>query len=279
MARTNIRAILAQRDARLGQGSGDLPTGQSEGQGSGDLPTGQGEGQGSGDLPTGQGEATSPMAQRIPQAPSPDYASMTAGHKAAYTRRMRAEARAGGSTLAGPVSTGPRPAATSTEARATGLVLELLIHTEGARDRISLSFRAFGPDGSLFRRGLSEADRALPDLRWSAVLSSDGSELAAFESCTLSAYRIGLAEIERAVPLMRRVDRMLALARDESEDTSLAFVASTLAAHFRVDRIRCLASDGSETEHKRGAAYVCAHRASEALLAAQEKPDTVQAAA
>ena len=277
MARTNIRAILAQRDARQGQGAGDLPP---TGQGQGDI--GQGDSLSRGDQLRAAGVTIGVLPPGKPEpapALSADYASMTAGHKAAYTRRMRAEARAGGSTLAGPVSTGPRPAATSTEARATGLVLELLIHTEGARDRISLSFRAFGPDGSLFRRGLSEADRALPDLRWSAVLSSDGSELAAFESCTLSAYRIGLAEIERAVPLMRRVDRMLALARDESEDTSLAFVASTLAAHFRVDRIRCLASDGSETEHKRGAAYVCAHRASEALLAAQEKPDTVQAAA
>ncbi len=48
-------------------------------------------------------------------------------------------------------------------------------------------------------------------------------------------------------------------------------VASSLANHFRASRVILETADGTETDHKRGAAYVTAHRAGEALLASASK--------
>ena len=71
---------------------------------------------------------------------------------------------------------------------------------------------------------------------------------------------------------MRRLDKMVRLAREESEDKSFAQAVATLAGHFRVSAVKVQGADGKNPrEAKRGAAYVTALRAGEAFLARDRK--------
>jgi hypothetical protein len=154
--------------------------------------------------------------------------------------------------------------------RPVGMDLQLWI-SHGA-NRLELTFVPAGPDG-LPMSGLATAESSLIFLRWTAYPDfSVIGELGGFEICTLSLYNPGTHTLEAALPLMRRTDNFLALARDESEDSSFAFAASALASHFRVNSVHVRMPDGATFEGKRGAAYVTAHRLSEALMAAQPRP-------
>ena len=210
------------------------------------------------------------------QRPEPAYlapVTLTGAKLAAHNRALN---KANGTTgQARPASSGNPANRVSTGERAAGLELELWVTTSAGE--ISLSFKPVRPDGTTWRMGLAPNERALTNIRWHAY-PGDNGELFGFETCSVSNYRAGAGEIERQFPLMARTDRLIEMAREASEDLSLGFVASTLAAHFRVTRVKSKAPDGTEAEHKRGAAYVTAHRAGEALLASLPKPEPVQEA-
>ncbi len=82
-----------------------------------------------------------------------------------------------------------------------------------------------------------------------------------------------MQRLEAAIPVMRRADRFIEMAREESDDLTFAFVASSLAAHFHVSKVVVQNRDGSETQFKRGAAYVAALRTADSWQATQPKPE------
>jgi ribosomal protein L31E len=69
---------------------------------------------------------------------------------------------------------------------------------------------------------------------------------------------------------MEKLDKLLESARTESEDSSFAFVAQTLANHYRADSIRVRTSE-SEKISKRGSVYVTALKAESAWIATQSE--------
>lgn len=211
-------------------------------------------------FPTGAAEPNlPPPPNRIP--------ALSPAQRAAQTRAANRANGATGQTKAATAGT----ASTGSD-RAGGLSLELWVSM--TPERIILSFRPVTITGAAMRSGLGSGEGALPDLAWSAYPHHvESGELGGFHLVTLSALRAGTVQIEQALPLMRRCDRLLTMAREESEDLSFGFVASTLAAHFRVSCVKVKALDGTVTEHRRGAAYVTAHRAGEALLASVPAPD------
>ena len=228
-------------------------------------------------LPDTPGPETPTLGDPTPaQRPEPAYlapVTLTGAKLAAHNRALN---KANGTTgQARPASSGNPANRVSTGERAAGLELELWVTS--SETEISLSFKPVRPDGTIWRMGLAPNERALTNIRWHAY-PGDNGELFGFETCGVSNYRAGAGEIERQFPLMARTDRLIEMAREASEDLSLGFVASTLAAHFRVTRVKSKAPDGTEMEHKRGAAYVTAHRAGEALLASLPKPEPVQEA-
>lgn len=176
--------------------------------------------------------------------------ALTPGQRAAATRAAN---RAGGGSVSNASS--ERPA---------GLILDLVISI--GSDQIEISFRATGPDGASMNGSLGP-DNALPFLRWSGYRSE--GELITFRSCGMahSGNTTGASMMELVLPLMKRVDRFINLAIDQSEDDSFAFIAASLATHFRASRIIVRNPDFSETEHKRGAVYVTAHKAVQTFLA------------
>ena len=209
---------------------------------------------------------TTPTPPPAPTAPTPAPSApttLTPAQRAAITRRQNQglTTTPSGLPIQGKAARAPR---------AAGLVLELWI-TPGPTTLLDLSFRATDPDGKPMSAGLADSELGLDRLLWTAQ-AHDSGELVGFDTCTLATGPVwGLGALETVLPLMRRIDKLIALAREESEDTSLGFVAATLAAHFQVTRIKVQGRDGKVSEHKRGAAYVTAHKAGEALLAAQPK--------
>ena len=186
--------------------------------------------------------------------------ALTPGQRAAATRAAN---RAGG------ISPAKNGAAVSE--RAAGLALELWItEHDGDKAHLSIVFRAFDPDGRPMPEGLGKGERALPFLRWEAW--PEAGALVGFEASRFFAVRADADEVEAAAPLMRRLDKMVRLAREELEDEFFAQAVATLAGHFRVSAVKVQGADGKNPrEAKRGAAYVTALRAGEAFLARDRK--------
>lgn len=149
--------------------------------------------------------------------------------------------------------------------RGAGVCPELWIEEAGTRLSVAIRFALDGaraPDEQL-----SETDRALRDLRlfaWNDLNMTPA--LFGYDVLRLDGYNATVETLERVLPAMRRVDRFLAAVRKESEDDSFAKAVESLAAHMRVTRVVHV-RDGVETETKRGAAYITAHKIAESFLA------------
>jgi hypothetical protein len=191
-----------------------------------------------------------------------EQVTLTAGQKAALTRAAN---KANGTV-------GQTSAKSPETPRADGLVVQMWITVH--EHCIQLSFDTVNADGkSTGGSGLAPSEAALSYLQWRAWPDhSSAGELGGFELCSLKLSYVGVALLEMALPLMRRCDKMIELARDQSDDLTFAFVASTLAAHFRAASVHVRMVDGSTFAGKRGAAYVTALRLSDAFLANRNKP-------
>ena len=198
----------------------------------------------------------------------PEWAELTtmqrAGKRAA---RTRAENKANGGKATGTKSGNGKAESAPIGERSAGVLLELLIRLE--HERIALSFLAYHPDGQIWTQGLAPGERGLPSLCWEATIAESGEELTGFDSCALSLLRAKAPAVAKALPLMERLDKLLESARSESEDSSFAFIAQTLANHFRADLIRLRSIDGSEKISKRGTIYPTALKAESAWIASQ----------
>jgi hypothetical protein len=196
---------------------------------------------------------------------------MTSGQKAGWTTKFRKD---GGIV---PVKSGKADKSGQTAAanansiiggtRAAGCSVIFWIKCD--TDKITFSFEAVNQDDKRWDKGLAQGEYALPNLRWEAIpgQDEDGEPIVVgFEACHIWLLSATTAQLERALPIMRQLDGLISRARDDSEDYSLGLVASTLAAHLRVDSVRVRDPEGMEKLHKRGAAYVTALRAGDALL-------------
>lgn len=188
---------------------------------------------------------------------------LTAGQKAAATRAAN---KANGT----PGQAGTTSSSKSETPRADGLIVQMWIHVHP--NSMEISFRGVDADGKA-RGGFASSEAFLQYLCWRAYpdYSTEG-ELGGFEQCVLRMSSAGASVLENVLPLMRRSDKMIELARDQSDDLTFAFVASTLALHFRVGSIHVKMVDGSEFSGKRGAAYVTVLRLSDAFTASHAKP-------
>jgi hypothetical protein len=193
------------------------------------------------------------------------WASLTtmqrAGKRAAQTRAAN-KAVHGGSAKPASGKAGIRLGE-----RSAGGNVELWIKQES--DRVTLSFLPVR-DGQFWPGALSPQEAGLWQFRWIATPEFDSDELEGFDKTRIYLQGATSDELRRYLPLMERIDSILASAREESEDMSLGQVAATLAATFQVSCVKVRNLDHTIREHKRGAAYVMALRASDELIARRE---------
>jgi hypothetical protein len=186
-----------------------------------------------------------------------------AGKRAA---KKRAENKAGG-TIGATGKPASGKAALRLGERSAGGSVELWIKHES--DRVTLSFLPVR-DGQFWAGALAPQEAGLAQLRWIATPGFDSDELEGFEKSRIYLQGGTSDELRRFLPLMERIDSILASAREESEDSSLGLVAATLATSFQVSCVKVRNLDHTIREHKRGAAYVMALRASDELIARRE---------
>lgn len=193
------------------------------------------------------------------------WKALSPGVKAAQRRAFNAS---GGATIgtakAKPESAAASPMAIVGGTRSAGMCLQFWIKCEA--ERITFSFVPVDEEGKFWPAGLAVGERGLPNLRWEARpdLTQDG-ELSGFNVVNIW-LKGTTGDLERALPMMQQVDRIVARAREDTEDLSIGLVASTLVAHFKVVAIHVRDPEGMEKLHKRGSAYVVALRAGDALI-------------
>jgi len=157
----------------------------------------------------------------------------------------------------------PAPADNTAQARNANVTLDLVIR-EDYRSLV-ITFR-FSEDGNVLSRAETpELERALLDLSLRASVGL--RELVGHDTTLFCGAVANATSLKAVLGFMTRIDRFLALAIEESEDSSFAQVVNCLAANLRASRLVHVQEDGTEVAFKRGAAYISAHRIAEAFVA------------
>jgi hypothetical protein len=181
---------------------------------------------------------------------------LTAGQKAALTRRAN-QGKTG--PLAGPVKVERKP----------DVILAMVITEKPSVLAVSFVVEKAMKEGT--RWDLPEHEQAFPLLTLSTWANLEGTELLGYGALRVALADMPIEQLETDLPALRRIDKVCKLNREESEDDSFAQVILTLAHHLRVSEIRVVAQDKKVTISKRGAAYITAHKLTEAFLARQPK--------
>ena len=196
--------------------------------------------------------------------------AMSAGQKAAWTRKQRAagiepaKAAKTGRAKAAPVAIEPRPEG-----------LELVMSIAG-RNRLEVRFAFRMAEGFTHQwRGPGEHEAGLEEV--GLLASPDGASVHGFRSSRFLGGYASADTIERTLPVMRRVDAIMDAARIESEDESFAQAILAICTGLGVTRIEWDNPAGDRVTVRRGAAYITAHKAEAAFLA--EQADTASQAA
>ncbi len=161
---------------------------------------------------------------------------MTAGQKAAETKRAKAAAAAGHPA---PAKAAPAPASATTEAATVPVTL-----TVDATSRL-----------------LTVTCSAYP---WKIVSEVEDASL------LVGVLQVDLvqADVEQVLSIaaeMNALHNLLTAACEESDDDSLPFIVSTLAGHYRASSIELIEPSGRR-EIRRGQSYMALHQLVDAYL-------------
>lgn len=220
-------------------------------------------GQGACPLPYAPGAqnawAIKPGGDRSEPTMTANATATTAAPAPAPIVRLTPAQRAAQTRAANKGLTNPAKAQPSAQ-RGAGVELELVISETGSDGgALTVRFRFRVGEEPAKPDQIAPGELALTDLR--VIAWAEKGELVGHHTTRLSGT-FQAEELSRAVPVMARIDRFLALARAESEDDSFAQTVAALAGHLRASRI----VHGDKIA-KRGAAYVTALRIGEEFLA------------
>jgi hypothetical protein len=126
-------------------------------------------------------------------------------------------------------------------------------------DTIGITFLFSTSDGKPAWHMIPDGERMLTHVRFFGYVSTEGDVRGVHSAMINGAYN--LSDLESALPLLRRIDKFLSAARQETEDNSFEELAALLAAHFRVTRVLHPGGEGT-----RGAARIIARRMSAELV-------------
>lgn len=129
--------------------------------------------------------------------------------------------------------------------------------------RVSIRFVTNGREAE--DAELGDADLVLRDVSLRAY--ADGEGVHGHDTVRYAGETSGggflVEDLERALPVLRKLNRFLEMAVEESDDPSFAKAVDSLAAHLRVSGIVHVDRHGKETAGKRGRAYLMAHTIAE----------------